>query len=299
MSLGVVQRFLNDPEHGQAPLSIQYVAEPPDVPFDDESVLLRPPTQDVERELERMPLQLHGHQVGYDAIQRVVAAIQIVLNAQGDLRRVLLSERRFGQGGEMELDGGEALLDVIVQLAGDPPALGLGRQDPRRRHPAKRFAPSEPANDADDHKFAPQARRRAEADFDGEPDAVPADGLKLHAEAHRTRRGTAAVRRPVTAVSVPKRRGDQHLHRFADHFVAGPPEHDLGPEVRLPDDAVAAHQENRVRRGLEDRLEVASARERADGSRLRMETLGHGAPPPGAGAEPLRCRHHSEGRRGA
>jgi len=116
-----------------------------------------------QRELERLPLQFHGHQVSYHAIQRVMATVQIALNARDHRSRVLFGERHLGQGGEVELDGRDALLDVVVELAGDPFALRLGRPEPRRRHPAKHIALSEAAHDADDQQLARPVRRRAEA----------------------------------------------------------------------------------------------------------------------------------------
>jgi len=96
----------------------------------------------------------------------------------------------------------------------------------------------------------------------------------------------AAIRRPVTTMVVPKRLGNEHLHRFADHLFSRPPEHELSLGIRGPDEAIGTHQENRVRRGFEDRLEVASVSKLADRSLLPTQVLVPDARPPGDKCEP-------------
>jgi len=92
----------------------------------------------------------------------------------------------------------------------------------------------------------------------------------------------AAIRRPVTTVVVPMRLGNEHLHGFPNHLFARPSEHGLSLGIRAPDEAIGTHQENRVRRGFEDRLEVASVRKLVDRRLLRLSVWVQGASPLGA-----------------
>ena len=307
--LGVVERLLHDPENGQAGLGPQRPARPADVPLDGEALLLRTAAKDAEREFESMPLQLDRHQVPYGAIQRVMTPVQIALDARNHLGRVLPRHSPFHQGGKMKLDGREALLHFVVQVPGDPRPLRLGRQDPRRRHPAKHLALGQTAHGADHQHFSCLVGHRTETDLDGEPAAVLVHGLEFHADAHRTRRGLAVVRFPVAAVAVPKLRGNQEFNRLADHLFARPAEHRLGLGVRVPQQAVGTDQEHRVRRCAEHRPEVARTGEQlVDENLLEVQAGDHGAASRSAGGVPVfaplmipfpRLCDHSDDRSGA
>ena len=307
--LGVVERFLDDPENGQAGLCTQRTARPTDVPLHVEAVLLRSSAQDAEREFEPVPIQLDRHQVSYGAVQSVMTPVQIALDARDHLGRVLPCHSPFNQSGKVKLDGREALLHFVVEIPGNPRPLHLGRHDPRSRHPAKHLALSHAAHSADHQHLSRLIGHRAETDFDRERAAILVHRLKFHTNAHRARCGTAVVHFPVAAVAVPNLWGNQDLDRIADQLFARTAEHRLRLGVCVPQQTVGSDQEHRVRRRAEDRPKVAwASKQLVDEDLLEVQAGDHGAASPSAGGVPVfdpfiilfpgRC-DHSDGRGGA
>ena len=131
-------------------------------------------------------------------------------------------------------------------------------------------------DDDDDVGLAPDDHG-AEADFDVEFPAVPAQGLEVAPLAHDAGRAVGGKAFPQTAVGAAHRGRDEGFHRLVQEFPCGVAEHALGFRVEAHDAPVARHHQNAlghpvqnevgtglaVPQGILDRLQVADVLDRA------------------------------------
>jgi hypothetical protein len=160
--------------------------------------------------------------------------------------------------------GLEPVLELVVlvtggRLAEEEGGLGLGVRGLFLRELKPLGLRPLPLGDvADDRNDERPVRRLhgAEADLHGELGAVLAQAVEIEVDTHRPRAGVLDIAGPVMDVGIVESRGDEDLDLAADELVPRVAEEALRLLIQLGDPAACVDEEDRVRRRLEQGVEM-------------------------------------------